>query len=159
MKSLDDIIFEKFSALLNYALSKAIKPDIEVNKVAELGEDMISNLKQEYGIEGIILDVDETLRKNMNKIPEVNEKWLESLSKQLKIIVVSNGVDGKIDVTPEKVLIVGDSLFSDIYGGKRNNMKTALVKEVEDEQRYPPFIKSLRFRKISEAFLDRKSVV
>ena len=31
MKSLDDIIFEKFSALLNYALSKAIKPDIEVN--------------------------------------------------------------------------------------------------------------------------------
>lgn len=165
MKSLDDIIFEKFSALLNYALSKAIKPDIEVNKVAELDEDMISNLKQEYGIEGIILDVDETLRKNMNKIPEVNEKWLESLSKQLKIIVVSNGVDGKIeeffndrgidyigfahkplkknilkacekiDVTPEKVLIVGDSLFSDIYGGKRNNMKTALVKEVEDEQK------------------------
>lgn len=31
--------------------------------------------------------------------------------------------------------MVGDSLFDDIYGGKRNKMKTALVKEVEDNER------------------------
>ena len=41
----------------------------------------------------------------------------------------------KMKVNPERVLMVGDSLFDDIYGGKRNKMKTALVKEVEDNER------------------------
>lgn len=41
----------------------------------------------------------------------------------------------KMNVNPERVLMVGDSLFDDIYGGKRNKMKTALVKEVEDNER------------------------
>ena len=33
-------------------------------------------------------------------------------------------------VEPERVLVIGDGLFLDIYGGKRNNMKTALIKNV-----------------------------
>ena len=41
----------------------------------------------------------------------------------------------KMNVTPVSVLMVGDSLFDDIYGEKRNKMKTALVKEVEDNER------------------------
>ena len=40
-----------------------------------------------------------------------------------------------MNVQPDKVLTVGDSLFDDVYGGKRNNMKTALVKNVEDFER------------------------
>ena len=40
-----------------------------------------------------------------------------------------------MDVDPSKVLVLGDSLLDDIYGGKRNNMKTALVKDVDDEER------------------------
>ena len=39
-----------------------------------------------------------------------------------------------MNVTPVSVLMVGNSLFDDIYGGKRNKMKTALVKEVEDNE-------------------------
>ena len=31
-------------------------------------------------------------------------------------------------------MIIGDSLFDDVYGGKRNNMKTALVKDVDEER-------------------------
>ena len=38
-------------------------------------------------------------------------------------------------VSPEHVLMVGDNLFDDIYGGKRNNMKTALITDVEHDER------------------------
>ena len=33
----------------------------------------------------------------------------------------------KLGIAPEKTLVIGDSLWSDIFGGKRNNMKTALI--------------------------------
>ena len=39
-----------------------------------------------------------------------------------------------MDVSPEKVLVIGDSLLADVYGGKKNNMKTVLVKGVEQER-------------------------
>ena len=97
----------------------------------------------------------------MEALPEVNQKWIESLQGKLKIIILSNGIDRKIEeyfankgidyigfahkpfkrnfvkacqrmqVNPENVMVVGDSLFDDVYGGKRNNMKTVLVKSVE----------------------------
>lgn len=41
----------------------------------------------------------------------------------------------KMGVSPEHVLMVGDNLFDDIYGGKRNNMKTALITDVEHDER------------------------
>lgn len=165
MKSLDELMADKICELINYVLSKIIKPDIEIDKVRELDGEMIGRLKQEYGIEGIILDVDKTLRKDMKKIPKCNQEWIENLKGQLKIIILSNGIDKDIDnffkergigyigfankplrknfikackmmnVEPDKVLVVGDSLFSDIHGGKRNCMKTVLVRDVEDEER------------------------
>lgn len=165
MKNLEELMADKIYALINYVLSKIIKPDIKINKVRELDEQMITELKQKYGIEGIILDVDETLRRDMNNIPKCNQEWIEKLKEQLKVIIVSNGQDRKIEeflkergidyigfaykplkknfikacekmnIEPHKVLVVGDSLFCDIHGGNKNNMKTALVKEVEDEER------------------------
>ena len=41
----------------------------------------------------------------------------------------------EMNVQPDKVLVIGDSLFDDVLGGKRNNMKTALVKNVEEDER------------------------
>lgn len=164
MKTLDEIIGDKILDLLHYVLSKFIKPDITLQKVNELDSSAIDKLKQQYGIEGIILDVDETLRKEMRDIPKCNKEWIESLKGKLKVIIVSNGKDRKIEqyfnengidyigfahkplkknflkacekmnLTPDKVLAIGDSLFDDIYGGKRNNMKTALVKDVDEER-------------------------
>ena len=64
MKPLEEIIGDKILDMVHFVLSKAIKPDITVDKVTELDEEQIEKLKQKYGIEGIILDVDETLRKN-----------------------------------------------------------------------------------------------
>lgn len=164
MKTLDELIGDKILDLLHYVLSKFIKPDITLQKVNELDSSAIEKLKQQYGIEGIILDVDETLRKEMRDIPKCNKEWIESLKGKLKVIIVSNGKDRKIEqyfnengidyigfahkplkknflkacekmnLTPDKVLAIGDSLFDDIYGGKRNNMKTALVKDVDEER-------------------------
>lgn len=165
MKTLEDLVAEKLCDLVHYALSKIIKPDMTLNKVNELDIQAIEKMKQQYGIEAIILDVDDTLRKEMKDIPKCNKEWIEGLKGKIKIMIVSNGVDRdiekyfkengidyigfackplkknflkaceKMNVNPESVLMVGNSLFDDIYGGKRNNMKTALVKEVEDNER------------------------
>ncbi len=39
-----------------------------------------------------------------------------------------------MNLSSDKVMTIGDSLFDDVYGGKRNNMKTALIKDVEEER-------------------------
>lgn len=162
MKTLDELIADKILDLVQYILSKFIKPDIALGKINELDSNVIGKLKQQYGIEGIILDVDETLRKEMKDIPKCNKEWIESIKGKLKVIIVSNGKDKKIaqyfqengidyigfahkplkknflkacekmNLNPDKVMTIGDSLFDDIYGGKRNNMKTALVKDVDE---------------------------
>lgn len=164
MKSIDDIVVEKIYDLINVGLSKIIKPDITIDKITQLDENSIKELKEEYDIEGIILDVDETIRKDMKDIPKCNKEWIEKVSNQIKISIVSNGMDKNLrkffqeqgidyievahkplkknfikacenmDVNPEKVLVIGDRVFSDILGGKRNNMKTVLVKTVEEER-------------------------
>ena len=165
MKTLDEFVADKILDLVHYVLSKFIKPDITLNKVNELDVQAIEKLRQQYGIEAVILDVDDTLRKDMKDVPKCNKEWIEGLKGKIKIMIVSNGVDKdiekyfkengidyigfackplkknflkaceKMNVKPENVLAIGNSLFDDIYGGKRNNMKTALVKEVEDNER------------------------
>ncbi|MBQ7668324.1 MAG: HAD-IA family hydrolase [Clostridia bacterium] len=162
---IEELVVDKICSMINVALSRVIKPDIKLNKVTELDKEMIIKLKEAYGIEAIILDVDDTLRKNMRDIPDVNKKWIENLRGELKVIVLSNGRDKKIeqflkernidyisfahkplkrgfkkacealDVSPEKVLVVGDSVIGDVHGGKRNKMKTALVKRVDELDR------------------------
>lgn len=165
MKTLDELVADKILDLVHYVLSKFIKPDITLNKVNELDVQAIEKLRQQYGIEAVILDVDDTLRKDMKDVPKCNKEWIEGLKGKIKIMIVSNGVDKdiekyfkengidyigfackplkknflkaceKMNVKPENVLAIGNSLFDDIYGEKRNNMKTALVKEVEDNER------------------------
>lgn len=162
MKTLDEIIADQIIKLARLALSKVVKPDITVGKVSELDEQEIERIKKEYGIEAIILDVDETLRTDMQSIPKVNQAWLESVQGKVKIIILSNGIDKKIEeyftekgidyigfahkpfkknfvkacqkmnVKPENVMVIGDSLFDDVYGGKKNKMKTVLVQDVDD---------------------------
>ena len=40
----------------------------------------------------------------------------------------------KMNLSPDKIMTIGDSLFDDVYGGKKNNMKTVLVKDVDEER-------------------------
>lgn len=165
-KTIDEIIADKIFGMVNQILARKIKPDGTINNVTELTETEIERLKQEQGIDGVILDLDETLRTQMRDIPIGNQKWLEMIQKKLKVIVVSNGRDKKaeeffklkgidyigfaykpfkrnflkacqkMELDPERVLVIGDDLFSDIYGGKRNHMKTIQIKgKVEENER------------------------
>ena len=96
MKELDKMVADKILDLVNYVLSKVINPDITVENVNQLTSEEIDKLKQEYGIEGIILDVDKTLRKELKDIPKCNKEWIESVKGKLKIIILSNGRDSEI---------------------------------------------------------------
>ena len=160
MRLLTYKIVDLFFKLINRILIIFIKPDMVFDSVKSLDIDTIEHLKAEYNIKAAILDVDETLRTNFNTIPNYNWKWIKELKKHIKVIVVSNGLDVKVwqhfnkigivyipiafkplkygfkkacfilDVNPENVVVIGNDLFGDIYGGKRNNMKTALIKNV-----------------------------
>lgn len=164
MRRIEEVIGDKIIDIINYVLSKRIKPNIVIDKVTQLDEEEIDRLKKKYGIEGIILDVDDTIRKNMKEIPKCNKDWIETLRGKIKIVVLSNGLDKtvedyfrergidyigfalkplkknfvnaceKMNLSPDKVLVIGDDLIDDIYGGKRNNMMTALVKNLEEER-------------------------
>ncbi|MDR0979381.1 MAG: HAD-IA family hydrolase [Lachnospiraceae bacterium] len=161
-KRLEEKIIERTYSILKSKLSEIIKPTFRIGKVTELTKEQIIEIKQEFGIEGIILDIDGTVRKDMGKLPKANEEWIETIKKELPVIVVSNGIDGqmeeflkakdigyiafahkplksgfqkacnKLGVKPEKMLVIGDDIWTDIYGGKRNNMKTVLVDKVEE---------------------------
>jgi len=163
-KKVEDLLADKILEIVNYLLSKVIKPDIEIKDVIELDIDIIRQIKEKYKIEGIILDVDSTLRKHMEEIPKCNQQWLDMIKGELKVIVVSNGKDKnieeelrkrdidyigfafkplrknflrackKMDLKSEQVLVIGDQLLYDIYGGNRNNMKTARVQDVRDDE-------------------------
>lgn len=165
MKRPEDILGDQIMKLAHFVLSKFVKPDMTVDKVSDLDAQEIERIKQEYGIEAIILDVDETLRSDMQSIPKVNQEWIESLQGRVKMIILSNGIDKNIEqyfaargidyigfahkpfkknflkaceklgVKPTDTLVVGDSLFDDVYGGKKNQMKTALVRKVDKDER------------------------
>lgn len=165
MKDLTEVLADKLEGLIKLALGKMIKPDMTLKSVKELNQEQIEKLKKEQKIEGIILDVDETIRKNMQDIPRCNKEWIKSLQGQLKVVILTNGRDSKLSkyfeeqgidyidfarkplnknfkkacermkLEPENVMVIGDDLFDDIFGGKRNKMKTALVKDVEEDIR------------------------
>lgn len=165
MKALEKLIGDKLLDLVNYVLTKIIEPDITIDKVTQLNGAEIEKLKEEYGIEGIIVDVDNTLRKQMRHIPKCNKDWIDSLRGRIKITILSNGIDKKIreyfneigidyisfaykplkknfikacekmKLPPEKVMVIGNNRFNDIFGGKRNNMRTVLVRYVEETER------------------------
>lgn len=163
MKPIEDRIADKIFELLNFLLKLKVKPDMTIDKVGSLTIEDIRKLKAN-GIKGVILDVDETMRKNMKSIPKCNQEWLDILKSELKVIVVSNGIDEKVEkffsakgidyigfahkplkksfnkafqrlgLKPEEMVIIGNDLFSDIYGGKRNNMATIMVKSVDERE-------------------------
>ena len=164
MKRIEDIIGDKILDLAHLVLTKLVKADLQVENVREITPDMIKKLKEDYNIEGVIIDVDETLRKDMKDMPKCNKEWLGSLKGELKVVILTNGIDkelgkyfksqdidyidfamkplkrnfkkacNKMDVKPENVLVIGDDLFDDIHGGQKNKMKTILVKNVEDDE-------------------------
>lgn len=159
-----DYLTNKCIEIINNAFLKHSPPTISLNKVTDINLEVLKKLKSEYGIGGLILDVDETLRKDFDDIPKCNKEWLEYMKKEFKVCIVSSGFDGKIQevldqmnikydgfhliskrksfknaaeemgLEPENILVIGNDAIKDIYAGNKCGMITAIVKEVVEEK-------------------------
>lgn len=160
----EELIYSYLSKATNKLLANVIKPDEKYGDVKQINFEELKRLKEKYGLEGIILDIDGTLRQNMQKIDYRNIRWIIKLKQILKVCMVSNGKDDRVEklaqrlsikyiplafkplkrgfteatknmgVDPSKVLVIGDEYLADILGGKRMGMKTAIISEQEEER-------------------------
>ena len=163
-KEFEDYLAERVMQIPGKILAKMIVPDMQFNNIHEIDEHRIKDFKENYGIEGIIFDVDQTILNKTVKVPECSKQWIELIKKNFKVIVVSNGWNGeaqkyfesvgidyiylamkpakrgfkkackKLGVRPDHILVIGDDLIDDIYGAKRNKMMNARVKSVQEDK-------------------------
>ena len=142
------------------------KPQLKIKEVKEIDYEFVKEIKRTYGIGGIILDVDDTIRKQMFEVPDCNQKWIEFMRKEFKLIILSNGFSGKIKefcdkkgipyigfakkplktgflracnemgLEPQNVLVIGNSTICDIYGGNRSGLITASVEKVKERNEF-----------------------
>ena len=89
-------------------------------------------LLQEYGIEGLIFDVDDTLVSSRTKeiSPEVSQ-WLQDLKPLVKIVLVSN------NLKHSRIRRVADAVNVPYYFGARKPSRRSLFKALEQMQLRP----------------------
>lgn len=156
-----------------------VYPDLYLDCVTEINATLLKKNK----IEGLILDVDNTLIDYYRNLIDGAEEWCEELKNEgIKCIILSNSnkrdkvekvakslnLDylmfakkpmksgfkkalDKLDLSSEKVAVVGDQLFTDVLGAKRMNMFSILVKQVGEKD---IFITKLK-RPIENAIINK----
>ena len=164
MKKIEDVLADYLYYGCKKLLSKFIKADVNYNKVEDISREDIIKLKNESGIGGIILDVDGTILHSQKGVSEEASNWINMIKEELKICVVSNASEGwikptmdkynleyvtfalkprkkafleaadKMGLEPENIMVIGDSVVSDIVGAKRVGMKNVLVKDLNEER-------------------------
>ena len=100
-----ETIYTNLIKLINKPLSKIISPEKEYKDVKNLNLNEIEEWKSKYGIGGIILDIDGTIRQDFKDVDYRNIKWILRLKKEFKICIVSNGSDKKIKKLANKMEI------------------------------------------------------
>ncbi len=130
-------------------------------------EDITQNDLQQMGIQGVLLDVDNTLSPHGDPTPLPTAlQWVYGLQAAgIKVLIVSNnktervapfaakfGLDfiskaakplpsgfrrgqDRLGLPREKLLVVGDQLFTDILGANLAGMPSALVEPIEPENK------------------------
>lgn len=143
-------------------LFKNLYPDKIVSDVEQISKQLL----QEWNIEGLILDIDNTLTTHDHPTPAKGvEDWLDSMRKNgIKLVVLSNNTKKRVEpfagilnlhfipnakkpskngymhcsqhlnIPIEKLCMVGDQLFTDVWGGKRSGCKTILVDPIQKEK-------------------------
>ena len=163
-KQILQLVEQKIYSAISQRLKRFIKPNLTLNQVDEINLELVKKLKSVYGIGGLILDVDETLRKNMMNIPTCNKRWIEFMKQEFKVLILSNGYDeqvkgfanengieyigfakkplkryfldacNKMGLNPENVLVIGDDIINDIHGANKCGMITAIVDNVKSDE-------------------------
>lgn len=137
-------------------------------------EDIPYKLFEENDIQGILIDLDNTLTDVNVVIAKRRKNWIEKMQeKGIKICIVSNttkeykiqkmreelGVlalcnankpmkkgfligEKLIGIKKENLVMIGDQIFTDIYGANRVKMKSILVRPFDGKE--PFFIKMKR---------------
>lgn len=169
-QKITELIEQKIFNLIDNQLKRIIKPtinlkdengkEIKIKEVKDITLEIVKKLKKEYGIGGLIIDVDGTIRKNMMDIPDCNKEWMQYMKKEFKVFILTNGLDKKISdyakrigigciqlakkplkkgfytackdmgLEPENVLVIGNDIICDIFGGNRAGMFTMLIKDL-----------------------------
>ena len=160
----EELVYTYMMKVTNKILEKTVIPDKSYEDVKQIDFNELAKMKEKFGLEGIIFYIDGTLREDMKKIDYRNVKWIFRLKKMFKVCMVSNGKDpnvqkladklgityypfafkplkrgflaatNQMQVDPKNVLVVGDEYLADIVGGKRMGMKTALIKNKNEEE-------------------------
>ncbi len=158
------LIEQKIYNVISNRLRRYIKPNLTLKEVNDIDLEVLKKIKSIYGIGGIILDVDETLRKDMMKIPDCNQEWIKYMKQEFKVLILSNGYDNSVKdfadengveyigfakkplkkyfldacdrmgLNPENVLVIGDNIINDIHGANKCGMISAIVDRVRDDE-------------------------
>jgi len=114
--------------------------------------DLTPQALREHKINGLILDVDETLVPFRQKETSLElQQWIKEIKADIPIWLVSNNMSySRIDniansidlpfisaakkpsLPPEQIAMVGDRLFTDVLAGNRTGMFTILVEPMVD---------------------------
>ena len=90
--SLKGRIYVKYVMALNRIVKSQLEPSVKkYNSINDIDLTEIKRLKQEYGIGGMIIDVDGTIFQEYKYIPHSILRTLKLLNKEFKIYLVSNG--------------------------------------------------------------------
>ena len=136
-----------------------LRPTIRIDNVYEIDEAFL----RAHQIEGIVLDVDNTLVRNKVGVPDEKlyqliDRWK---SAGVKLVILTNarrsrmalfGDEAGIKIIPmankpfkkgyvqaveylglpkDKIVALGDQLFTDIWGGNRAGLRTVLVTPID----------------------------
>ena len=126
-----------------------IKPYKAYDKITDISMEEIRELKKEFHIKGLILDMDGTIKHYKRGVSEENIEWERQVKEELKVCLISNAgkgfvteVAGLLDLdyvsTAKKpfkkgftkavnllgiekgsILAIGDALVADVVGSKR----------------------------------------
>ena len=150
--------------LIRNLTKRMFRPDKNVVKITDINLEDIKKLKDQYGIAGIILDMDGTIKYPSNKIIDNFDKWIGMIKSEIKICIVSNAMENLVEETskkydldyisfamkparkafleaankmgldPENIIVIGDSPSFDVLGAKRCGMKTILVNSLNSKE-------------------------
>ena len=95
--SLKGKVYVKYVMALNRIVRSQLRPNVRrYNSINDIDLTEIKRLKKEYGIGGMIIDVDGTILQEYRNIPHSVLRALKLLNREFKIYFVSNGKSRKI---------------------------------------------------------------
>ena len=118
------------------SLLKNFYPKYTFEKV----EDIPYELIKRDGIKLILMDMDNTLIDNRKEYSKNLKKWIKDIKakcrKGFKAVC-----EQFPDISKSEIMMVGDQLFTDIWGGNRFNINTVLVRRINKKENIVSAIK------------------